>query len=61
MKKRLISETKEDDEEMNPLLAGIPMKSENKEPWRKARYSCSGAGRIPGNFDTWHLASLSND
>ena len=39
----------------NPLLAGIPVAFESDEPWRKTRYSCSGAGRVEKNFDEKHL------
>lgn len=33
------------------LLPGIPVEHEYKEPWKKACYSCSGAGRIESKFD----------
>lgn len=47
--------TENDNINENPALAGIPVEFESDEPWRKTRYSCSGAGRLEKNFDIKHL------
>lgn len=45
------------------LLAGIPVEPESNEEWRKARYSCSGSGRIEKKFDLilWNLNPAADD
>ncbi len=45
----------------NPILSGIPVEFESDEPWRKVRFSCSGAGRIEKNFDLKHLKFMIKD
>ncbi len=44
----------------NPFLEGIPVEFESSEPWRKTRYSCSGAGRLEKNFDQKHLEFMAH-
>lgn len=61
MEKEIITEEAEENEDINPLLEGIPVEVENKEPWRKTRYSCSGSGRLGGNFDLKHLTIVVRD
>lgn len=40
------------------MMPGIPVEAEYKEPWRKACYSCSGGGRIPGRFDLRQMKTI---
>jgi len=61
MKKDKVTMNAFENEDINPLFNGIPVQLETKDEWRKVRYSCSGAGRIPANFDTWHLTYMRND
>ena len=61
MENEKIVELTNTDEDINPLLAGIPVEVENNDPWRKAHYSCSGAGRIESKFDIWHLTFKVSD
>ena len=61
MKEKEITSNIEKDEDISPLFDGIPVELETKDEWRKVKYSCSGGGRIPANFDTWHLTYMRGD
>lgn len=61
MEKTISVDSNETIDDINPLFDGIPVELETKDEWRKVRYSCSGAGRIPANFDTWHLTFKRGD
>lgn len=61
MEKVMITPQNTENENPNPILAGIPVELEVKEEWRKVRYSCSGAGRIEKNFDIWHLTYMKSE
>ncbi len=61
MEKIISADNNETIDDINPLFDGIPVEPETKDEWRKVHYSCSGAGRIPANFDTWHLAFMRGD
>jgi len=61
MEKEKVSTQNIENEDISPIFNGIPIQLETKDEWRKVRYSCSGAGRIPANFDTWHLTYMRND
>lgn len=45
-------------EDLLELLPGIPVEPEYEEPWRKACYSCSGAGRIEKKFDLLQMKTV---
>ena len=38
-------------EDLYEMLPGLPVEPDYDEPWRKARCSCSGSGRIESKFD----------
>ena len=40
------------------MLPGLPVEQEYEEPWRKARCSCSGAGRIESKFDLLQMKTV---
>lgn len=61
MEKENLTKPADENENINPLLAGIPVELEIKDEWRKVHYSCSGAGRIEKNFDIWHLTYMRGD
>jgi len=61
MEEKISADAGETIENINPIFDGIPVELENMDEWRKVHYSCSGAGRIPANFDTWHLAFMRGD
>jgi len=45
-------------EDLCEMLPGLPVEPEYDEPWRKARCSCSGSGRIEGKFDFLQMETV---
>lgn len=50
--------TKNINEDLLEMFPGLPVEPEYNEPWRKARYSCSGAGRIEKKFDLLSMKTV---
>ncbi len=45
-------------EDLLEMFPGLPVEAEYSEPWRKVRYSCSGAGRIEKKFDLLSMKTI---
>lgn len=45
-------------EDVLELIPGLPVEPDYEEPWRKARCSCSGSGRIEKKFDLLGMENI---